>query len=221
MDGNRRWAAREGLFQFEGHRKGAENIKPIVEFCLDKGIQYLSLYTFSLENFKRSALEKEYLFELLRHELIKFIDLCLERNVRIRFIGDRSFFPSTVIPTCDRVERETAHCTALNLNFMFCYGSRQEIVSGVKNIIAQVKAGELTEDQITESTISNNLGTAGMPDPEIYVRTGGQRRLSNFMLFQAAYSELYFLDCYWPELKPAHLEEILLDFAHRKRNFGS
>jgi len=221
MDGNRRWAKSHGWMTFKGHRQGAKTVELAIDFCLARGIAYLSLYTFSLENFKRSDEEKNYLFDLLVQESEKNIDFFIKKGIRICFIGDRTLFPAAVLPTCEKVERETAHLNVLQVNFLFCYGARQEIVTGVKNLMRQVREGTISENDISDENFHDYLWTRGIPDPEVIIRTGNIRRLSNFMLYQAAYSELYFLECMWPELTEKHLEDVLVDFAHCRRNFGA
>jgi undecaprenyl diphosphate synthase len=220
MDGNRRWAAMNGLPAAHGHREGALAVKRVIDFCLEKGISYLSLYTFSLENFKRSETEKSFLFDILAQEAIQELAALKEKNIRVKFIGDRTLFPAHLIPVCDNVEQETAHLDTLQLNILFCYGGRQEIISGIKTIITASKKGLFCDDSLSEETFKHYLWSGDIPDPDIIMRTGGAQRLSNFLLYQAAYSELYFLDCMWPEIGTEHLERMLLFFNQCKRNFG-
>ncbi len=221
MDGNRRWAKNNGLPTVQGHREGAQAAKRVINFCLEKGISYLSLYTFSTENFKRSETEKNFLFDILAQEALAELDTLKKKNICVRFIGDRALFPVHLVPIYEKVEQETAGFNALQVNLLFCYGARQEIVSGIKRVIQDIKTGVLTEDALSVDSFSRYLWTGGIPDPDIIVRTGGAQRLSNFLLYQAAYSELYFLDCMWPEIEAAHLERMLLFFDQCKRNFGS
>ena len=221
MDGNRRWAKSRGWMAFRGHRQGAETVQMVTDFCLAKGIEYLSLYTFSIENFKRSEEEKNYFFDLLVEEAEKKLDLFIKKGIRIRFIGDRSLFPATVLKACEKIEQNTAHLKALQVNFLFCYGARQEIVAAAKSLVRQVREGLMTEDAISDETFHTSLWTHDMPDPEVIIRTGNLKRLSNFMLYQAAYAEIYFLECLWPELTEKHLEDVLAEFDHCRRNFGA
>jgi undecaprenyl diphosphate synthase len=220
MDGNRRWASKNGLPSVQGHQEGAQAVKRVIDFCLEKGISYLSLYTFSLENFKRSETEKNFLFGLLAQEAANDLAMLKEKKIRVRFIGDKSLFPAHLMPICDMVEQETAYFDALQINVLFCYGARQEIVSGIKQIIHDVKAGIISEDALSDESFKSYLWTGDMPDPDIVMRTGGAQRLSNFLLYQVAYSELYFLDCMWPEVQREHLERMMLFFNQCKRNFG-
>jgi undecaprenyl diphosphate synthase len=221
MDGNRRWAKKQGLAVWLGHRQGVESVKRAMEFCLSKKIPYLSIYTFSLENFKRSEQETSYVFNLLATELENQLSLFLENDVCIRFVGDRLLFPQSVIKTINNVEEKTAHCTALTVNALFCYGAQQEIVDGVKEIVRRAKLVEISEYDIRPETFNNYLWMRGIPEPELVIRTGGAQRLSNFLLYQSAYSEFCFLDCLWPELTTQHLDKVMDDFVARKRNFGA
>lgn len=220
MDGNRRWAKKQGLAAMRGHAHGVDSVKKVIEFCLKKGIEHLSLYTFSIENFKRSEPEKSFIFNLLVKEAEKGTEKYVKQGVRVRFIGDRSLFPNVVRKSCEQVEKETAHLEKLNVNFLFCYGGRQELVDGVKTIARKVKEGELSEDAIDEKLLNQHLWCGCSPDPELIVRTGGAQRLSNFLLYQSAYSELHFLDCFWPEITMEDLERVYEDFVGRGRRFG-
>jgi len=220
MDGNRRWATQQGMLKVLGHKEGVNTVQKVADFCLKKEIPYLSLYTFSLENFKRSEAEKNYLFSLLINESDSLLKELTEKKVRASFVGERSLFPKKVMPVCEKLERETKDFDKLHINFLFCYGARQEIISGVKKIAKKVKSGELSEQDIDETVFNNNLWTHKFPEPELIVRTGGQSRLSNFLLYQAAYSELCFLDYMWPDLDQHKLEEIYVNYIETKRNFG-
>lgn len=221
MDGNRRWAKKQGLAAAYGHRQGVEAVKCAIDFCLNNTIAYLSLYTFSIENHQRSSEEKNYLFELMITEAQRGVQEFVAKNVKVCFVGDRSLFPAHLIPLCEDIEKKTAAGTALRFNILFYYGGRQEIVGGIKSIIRQVRAGLLTEDDITQALVADHLWMGQMPEPDLIIRTGGFKRLSNFLLYQAAYSELYFLDCLWPEITTAHLEQAVAYYSAGKRNFGT
>jgi len=221
MDGNRRWAKQRGLFAWYGHREGTEAVRTVIDFCLEKSIRYLSLYTFSLENFKRPAVEKRYLFNYLAKQSEKELPVFIKKGVRVRFVGDRSYFPESLRAMCARIEQGTAHGDRLLLNLLFCYGGQQELVAGIKDIIKDIKAGNLSEDDVNEERINQYLWTGAIPAPDLIIRTGGMQRLSNFLLYQAAYSELCFLDCMWPELSKEHLENAISSFGQSKRNFGT
>ena len=220
MDGNRRWAIRQGLLSFFGHRKGLDAVKLVINFCLKNNIQHLSLYTFSTENLQRSQEEQRYLFEVLAQEAANELEEFKQKNVRMSFIGDRALFPKSVQPLCEKIEQETAHCTALEVNFLLCYGGRQEIVAATQRIAAHVAQGQLRPEDITLEVFENNLWTARTPSPDLIIRTGGQKRLSNFLLYQCAYSELYFLDCMWPEISVEKLEMALTYYHECQKNFG-
>ncbi|EKD23400.1 MAG: undecaprenyl pyrophosphate synthase [uncultured bacterium] len=220
MDGNRRWAQSRGLLKVLGHKEGLNRFEEVADFCIKKGMKYISFYTFSVENLKRSEAEKNYLFDLFIKESDKLLKELKDRGARARFIGDRSLFPENLVTVCEKIERETCAFDSLYVNFLFCYGGRQEILSGVKNILAKVKSGELLESEITEDIFYKNLWSGDFPEPDLVVRTGGQIRLSNFLLYQSAYSELCFLDCMWPEINEEILNKVLLDYEVRKRNFG-
>lgn len=221
MDGNRRWAKKNKISVLLGHSKGGVDaaIKTI-EFCLNRGISFLSLYTFSLENFNRSNEEKNFLFDLLVNESKQSLQEFIKKGVRIRFIGDRSLFPKGVLETCNALEEQTKDLSKLTLNILFCYGAQQEIVSGMRSLFSKIKNGILTEDDITQKALENCLWTNGTPEPDLIIRTGGAKRLSNFLLYQSAYSELCFLDCLWPEITEEHLQAATAEFMVTKRNFG-
>lgn len=221
MDGNRRWAKKQGLAAAYGHRQGVEAVKCAVDFCLNNTIAYLSLYTFSIENHQRSSEEKNYLFELMITEAQRGVQEFVAKSIKVCFVGDRSLFPAHLVPLCADIEDKTAAGTALRFNILFYYGGRQEIVDGIKSIVRQVRAGLLTEDDITQTMVADHLWMGQIPEPDLIIRTGGFKRLSNFLLYQAAYSELYFLDCLWPEITTTHLEQAVTHFNAGKRNFGS
>ncbi|MGB8366970.1 MAG: polyprenyl diphosphate synthase [Candidatus Babeliales bacterium] len=221
MDGNRRWAKKKGWLPWYGHKEGIEAAKRVIKFCIDNNISCLSLYTFSIENFKRPANEIKYLFNVIVSEAVSIIKEFKEKGVRARFIGDRLQFPKEIQTTCTEIEQETVNGKALHLNLLFCYGARQEIIGAVNSIIEETKQGKWEEKNLTPALFANYLWTAAIPDPDLIIRTGGAKRLSNFLLYQAAYSELYFLDCLWPDITDNHLKEAILFFNQSKRNFGT
>ena len=221
MDGNRRWAMRQSFAKLLGHKKGIETISVVADFCLAKKIPFLSLYAYSIENlYNRSPEEQHYLFGQLAQEALQSLDNFKQKNICIKFIGDRTLFPKSMQPVCEIVEKETAHCTVLQLNLLLCYGGRQEIVDATKRIAQAVSQGTLKIDDITTQLFENNLWTYGVPSPDLIIRTGGQQRLSNFLLYQAAYSELYFLDCMWPDISEKELELALTYYDECQKNFG-
>jgi undecaprenyl diphosphate synthase len=220
MDGNRRWAKQRGKHSIEGHKEGVETAKRVVQFCLDNNIAYLTLYTFSLENFKRPDIEKNYLFDLIVSQAQWFISTAISDGVRIRFVGDRALFPTSAAAACERIERETAHGNRLTVNVLFCYGGQQEILAGVKSIAQQVKDGALNVSDINIDLFKKHLWLDDTPEPEIIIRTGARNRISNFLLFHAAYSEIYFLDCMWPDLTNDQLQNVITSYIQSERNFG-
>lgn len=221
MDGNRRWAKNQGLsFNFGYAEGGTKAIKTIIEFCIDRQIQYLSLYAFSLENFKRPQEEQDFLFDTIATEGKKNVSFFKEHKVRVTFVGDRDRFPEKVISTCDFLEKETRGYSGLFLNILFCYGARQELISGIKKLLCDIKNGIITENDISEKNLGDRLWTTGTPDPELIIRTGNVSRLSNFLLYQAAYSEFCFLPCMWPEITTQHLADAVDSFLKINRNFG-
>jgi len=218
MSGNRRWAAKRGI-PF-GQQEGVKSIRRAISFCIKRSIKYLSLYTFSLENFRRPEDQKQFIFDLLVEQTKKQIPELKKEGIRIRFLGDRSLFPASVVKSCEYAEKETAAGNKLQVNLLFCYGARQELVAGIKKIITDVKQGDLKEDAIDQDTISNYLWTSGVPDPDLLFRPDGDHRLSNFLLYQSAYTELYFSDCLWPEVNEHHLQKAYNYFYSCQRNFG-
>ena len=220
-DGNRRWAAQNKLESFFGHKKGLEAVRSAIKVSIKNGIKYLSFYTFSLENFKRGDEEKSYLFSLLSGEFKKWTPELITQKIRIKFLGDTHYFPSGIRSTIKELEEQTKDGNVLQLNLLFCYGAQQEIVSAVQALAQQVKAGTLDVNSIDVDMVKNSLWTAGMPDPDLVIRTGKVTRLSNFLLYQSAYSEYLFLDSFWPEMTEEILESCLQKFPSIKRNFGT
>ncbi len=214
MDGNRRWAKNQKMFAWLGHRQGAKNVEMAIKYCIDSKISYLSLYTFSLENLQnRSEQERSYIFLLIK-EAHSRIQEFVKADVQLRFIGDLSGIPADVYGVCMKMHEATAHCKTLVCNFLFCYGSQQEIVASVQKII---DAGGTV---VTKELLKQNCWMGNIPDPEIIIRTGGVKRLSNFLLFQAAYSEIRFLDCLWPDLTSEILDQTVQDCIKSQKNFG-
>ena len=220
MDGNRRYAKKQGWQVWRGHQQGVEAVRVAMDFCLEQQIPYLSLYTFSIENFKRPPKEQAYLFKLLVQKAREHLDELKNKGIRVRFIGDKSLFPESVLPTCTFVEEQTRQNSTLQVNFLFCYGGQQEILHGVKQVVHAIQTGALTCEQLTEQRFARYLWTEEMPAPDLILRTGGVKRLSNFFLYQAAYSEFYFSDCLWPEITAAELHKAVGSFGAVKRNFG-
>lgn len=212
MDGNRRWAKKRALMPWLGHRQGVQSVEMVINYCLDKHIRYVSLYTFSLENFKRSDKEVDYLFALIKEakdKIQKFID----NNVQVRFIGDKDKIPLDTRAVCEEIEQQTQHGTALQCNFLMCYGGQQEIIQAAQTLVAQ-------GSDITEQSFTRALWLGDIPGPDLIIRTGGVKRLSNFLLFQSAYAEIRFLDCLWPDITQDILHQTVLDGIDAHKNVG-
>lgn len=212
MDGNRRWAKERGLPKLEGHRAGSEKLKDTVHFVQSHGIAHLVVYAFSTENWNRESSEVLYLMELFRELVKKEMKELGEEGARIRFIGQRERFSPELQQIMLEREKETELNDAITLWIALSYGGRAEVIAAAK---AAAAAGEITEE-----TLSNNLWTAGMPEPDIIIRTGGEKRLSNFLAWQSVYSELFFTDSFWPAFTKEEFDTILLEFAARERRHG-
>lgn len=214
MDGNRRWAKKQGKVSWLGHKEGMKAAQKTIQFCLDSKISYLSLYAFSLENFRRSEIEKNYIFDLLVSFSQKYLQDLIQKNVKVRFVGDRKMFPSAVVDVCQNIEMQTEGCTALECNILFCYGSQQEIVSAMQRAIHEhVKISSVKD-------VASLLWTAGTPDPDLIIRTGGVHRLSNFLLFQAAYAEIRFSETLWPDMAEDELSLHVQSAISAQKNYG-
>lgn len=220
MDGNGRWAKSRFLPRIAGHRKGAEAVKEAVKGCIELGIPHLTLYAFSSENWNRSTAEVNDLMDLLRYYLQKEIDVLHKNNVRIRVIGDRTRLTPDIRENIAGAEQLTAENTTLNLTVALNYGGRQEIVRAVKDIAGSIAAGEIQATDVDEATFSRFLYTGGLPDPDLLIRTSGEQRLSNFLLWQLAYAELFFTDVLWPDFTVAKLKEAVSSFKQRERRYG-
>jgi len=216
MDGNGRWARKRGLPRAAGHRAGVERVRTIVRMSSDIGIKYLTLYAFSTENWKRPKDEVNTLMALLIEFLKKELAELHEKNVRILTLGDLSKLPRDVAAEIERAKNTTKENTGLTLNMAINYGARQEIAEAVKKALIEKK----DPDEVTESYVSSLLYTAGQPDPDLIIRTSKETRLSNFLLYQAAYSELYFTKTLWPDFDEAQFAKALKSYAERKRRFG-
>ena len=221
MDGNGRWAKAKGLPRAAGHAQGAEAVRRTVKAASDLGIQYLTLYGFSLENWKRPAKEIADLMGLLRLYLRKEISELHREGVRIRFIGDRSMLAADIISLIEMSEQKTRANTKLDLVIALSYGSRQEITAAVRQLVEDVAAGEISADAIDENALEGRLYTADMPDPDLIVRTSGEQRISNFLLWQSAYAEFVFTDVLWPDFSREKLEDSIEEFSRRGRRYGA
>jgi undecaprenyl diphosphate synthase len=220
MDGNGRWAARRGLPRFEGHRRGMEAVRATVRAAGDLGIRYLTIYGFSSENWSRPAAEVAELMGLLRHFVRRDLAELHRNNVQVRIIGTREGLAPDVVGLLAEAENLTRDNTALTLVVAFNYGGRQEIVRAARSLAADVAAGRLALDAIDNDAFGRRLDTADIPDPDLIIRTSGEQRLSNFLLWQAAYAELVFTPVLWPDFDRPALEEALAEFQRRERRFG-
>ncbi|WP_417581430.1 isoprenyl transferase [Pelagibacterium sp.] len=220
MDGNGRWANQRGLSRSEGHRAGVEAVRRIVGFAIEYGVQCLTLFSFSAENWRRPPDEVRFIFGLLRRFVSSDLEKLHAQNVRIRIIGDRDGLDRGMRGTIDDVESRTAGNSGLNLVIAFNYGAKTEIVSATKAIARKVSAGELRLEEIDESTIDQHLDTSGLPDPDLILRTSGEMRLSNFLLWQSAYAELVFVEENWPEFDESVFVRALKSYTKRDRRFG-
>jgi undecaprenyl diphosphate synthase len=220
MDGNGRWAKKRSLPRVAGHREGVTSVRDIVEACGQLGVKYLTLYAFSTENWSRPREEVSMLMHLLLNSLRDEADRLHKNNVRLTAIGDIDKLPIEVQEKLAETISITKNNSGLTLNLALSYSGRWEIVQAVREIARKVQNGKIRIDDINEALISDHLTTQGMPDPDLLIRTGGEYRVSNFMLWQQAYSELYICPLYWPEFRRDHLYEAIRDYQNRERRFG-
>jgi len=220
MDGNGRWAKDKGKLRVFGHHRGVISVRDVVEASVDVGIEYLTLYTFSAENWNRPKLEVMAIMELLVSTIDKEINAFMKNNVRLNAIGDLEMLPEKCRVELNNAIKRTSVNTGLVLTLALSYSSRREILRAVRSIAEQVKAGELRSEDINEEIFENNLFTKGMPNPELLIRTSGEYRISNYLLWQIAYAELYFTSKLWPDFRSEDLFEAILDYQKRERRFG-
>ncbi|MBI4724422.1 MAG: isoprenyl transferase [Rhodomicrobium sp.] len=220
MDGNGRWAAQRGLPRTEGHRRGVESTKECVRAAADLGISYLTLFSFSSENWKRPQMEVNYLMGLLRRFIRRDLAELHENNVKLRVIGSEESVPPDLVKMLREAQTLTSGNTGLVLIIAFNYGARDEIVRATKRVAERVKSGELAVEDITQDMLSAHFDTAGIPDPDLIIRTSGEQRISNFLLWQCAYSEFLFVDNFWPDFTRQTLESAIASFRQRERRFG-
>jgi undecaprenyl diphosphate synthase len=220
MDGNGRWAKERGEDRVYGHHEGVMSVRDIVNACGELGIGYLTLYAFSTENWNRPKEEVNALMELLVNTIRKEAEELKKKNVRLHVIGDFDSLPELAQKEMNEAKEITAANTGLNLVLALSYSSRWEIVEAAKKIADAAAKGELKTEDINEQTFNNYLNTAQFPDPELMIRTSGEHRISNFLLYQLAYAELYFTPVHWPEFRKQHLYEALLNYQQRERRFG-
>ena len=214
MDGNGRWAKEKGLKRTAGHKKGAEVVREITTYCAEIEIKYLTLYAFSTENWKRPILEVEYLMKLLEKYLKEELKVYLENNIKFKAIGDLTRFSKALQIRISKTEEATQHCTGLTQVLALNYGSKDEIVRAVKRLNERGL-------EVNEENIESCLDTAGIPPVDIMIRTSGEVRLSNYLLWQNAYAEMFFTQTYWPDFTQGELDDIISDFSRRERRFGA
>ncbi len=217
MDGNRRWAKQKGMEPFKGHEYAANNtIEPLIEKCVDLGIPYVTFWAFSTENWKRDENEVNEILKIFRFAFGGLATRFIKRGAKLRIIGDITRFPKDIVEKSVDMMNKSSKNHAITVSFGLNYGGRDEIVRAIKKIVNE----EIPADQITEETISSHLDTAGMPDPDLVIRTGGERRTSGYLPWQSVYAELYFTPTLFPDFTPDKFEEAINDFNHRDRRFG-
>ena len=220
MDGNGRWAKKQGLARVFGHQKGVETVHEITTAAAELGLKYLTLYTFSTENWNRPQEEVDAIMTLLVETIAKERPTLMKNNVRLLTIGYTNRLPDEARKKYLQLIEDTAGNTGLSLVLALSYSSRWEITEATKRIARKIENGELKAEDITEQTLTDNMTTAAIPDPDLLIRTSGEYRISNFLLWQLAYSEMYFTDCYWPEFTREEFYKALVDYAQRERRFG-
>ena len=220
MDGNGRWAAERGEPRILGHRQGAESVRGIVEHARRLNLEALTLYSFSSENWKRPKAEVDALMTLCAEHLIQERPTLLKNNIRLRRIGRDENMPNHVLEEIARTEEATAHCTGMTLVLAINYGSRAEIVDACRSLCKGVESGTIQPESITEQDLADRLYTAGLPDPDLLIRTAGERRISNYLLWQISYAEIHISEVNWPDFDEECLNQAIEDFASRTRRFG-
>lgn len=220
LDGNRRWAKMRGLPTLQGHTEGADNLERIARYCSKIGVKYLTVYAFSTENWKRTKEEVGYLMNLMADYISSFEVRFKDSNAIIKLVGDIDRLPKKLQDSIIKIEEKTKNNTGLTLNLCINYGGREEIVNATKVIASKVSSGELKLTDINEGMFSTYLRTGNTPDPDLFIRAGGEKRLSGFLLWQSSYSELYFSDVLWPDFNELELDKAINEFNNRKRNFG-
>jgi undecaprenyl diphosphate synthase len=220
MDGNGRWAKKRHMPRTFGHKHGAESLRATIKACVELNIHYLSVYVFSTENWKRPEKEVSFLMGLLKELIIKEIPELNKQGARVKCLGDLSMLSDELKANIARAEEETSQNSVMQINLMINYGSRHEIIQTCQKIGQKILDGEINVEDITENMFSDNLYTAGVPDPDIYIRTGGDVRTSNYLVWQSAYSEMFFTDLLWPDFRKDKLVDIVREFQERDRRFG-
>ena len=220
LDGNGRWAKQRGLSRTEGHKKGVENLEMIIDECKDLDVKYLTLYVFSTENWKRPVFEVNNLMLLLNKYLIEKVNILVEENIRLRVIGEVDNLPAKTLKLIKKTVEKTKNNSRFHLTLAVNYGSRNEIVNSVKELLKDYSQNKISLEEINEKTFSDYLYTRDIPDPDLLIRTSGEYRLSNFLLWQCAYTEFWYTDVLWPSFKKEDLYKAIENFNSRKRRFG-
>jgi undecaprenyl diphosphate synthase len=220
MDGNGRWAKARGLPRVAGHRRGADAVRRVIRGAAELGIPVLTLFAFSTENWTRPEAEVSDLMGLLRHYLRHELDELARNGARLRVIGDRDRLASDIVRDIVEAETRTRANTRIDVNICINYGARDEILRAARSLARKVAAGQIEADQIDDRQFERELLTAGVPDPDLLIRTSGEQRISNFLLWQCAYAELVFVDTLWPDFEKGHLEEAVAEFRRRERRYG-
>ncbi|MBR5542952.1 MAG: isoprenyl transferase [Oscillospiraceae bacterium] len=220
LDGNGRWAKRRGMPRTAGHAVGSENFRKIATYCNDIGIKYLTVYAFSTENWKRPEDEVSTIMSLLEKYILEAIEEVTKKNLRLRFWGRRDNLSKNIIELMEKAEKKSEEMTGMQVNVCLNYGARDEITGAVQKIASGVLDGSIDAASITEETIGENLYSFGAPDPDLLIRPGGEMRLSNFLLWQLAYSEMFFSDKLWPEFDERELDRAIIEYQKRNRRFG-
>lgn len=221
MDGNGRWAKTRGRPRLFGHHAGARRVREVVEACPDLGVKYLTIFAFSTENWRRTQSEVAGLMSLFRRYITKEMQAFVKENVRVRFIGDRPRLDAKLRGLMDEAEAMTAGCTGTNLTIALNYGGRDEVARATKRLAEDVQAGRLRPEDVNEETLPRYLDTRVLPDPDLVIRTSGEARISNFLLWQSAYAEYEFVDTLWPDFSPDELARLVRAFAARDRRYGA
>ncbi|MBR1812701.1 MAG: isoprenyl transferase [Lachnospiraceae bacterium] len=220
LDGNGRWAKAKGLPRHMGHVEGCKTVERTVEDAARLGIRYLTVYGFSTENWKRSEEEVSGLMDLFRYYMVRLLKIAKAQNVRVKSIGDRTRFAKDIIEGINRLEEETKDNTGLTFIIAVNYGSRDEMIRGMKRMLQDAQSGALAAEDLNEERFASYLDTAGIPDPDLLIRTSGEMRLSNYLLWQMAYTEFYFTDIYWPDFNREELVKAIEKYNKRERRFG-
>lgn len=220
MDGNNRWAKERRLPGLAGHKAGVDCVRSVIEGCMEMGVEALTLFAFSSENWKRPPLEVKGLMELFKLALDREAKKLVKNNIRLRVVGDKTAFSSSLQAKIEKVEGMTQGCDGLHLNIAANYGGRWDIVSAAQRLAELCQSGSIQPADINETLFAQNISLADIPEPDLCIRTGGEQRISNFLIWQFAYTELFFSDAYWPDFDKEHLMRAVVDYSGRQRRFG-